>query len=219
MSARALWDKAKLKGSKTKIQAENVLLKREIAGREKQFGVELYDVLEEGDTPLTGLIKTPELFSALESQLRQPYEAARADMSKLKTEKDQRETEIVTTKAQKERELPATTAGDYLTKAGGWMQSTGTETGHMAKIQLIDHKMKTRKETFGVTVFEFLVAEEGERESVKSKMNHLFSNLSTKEKKIADCIDLAKKDVDAIKRTIRANEREIEKMEMQMRKS
>lgn len=207
----AIWDNLKNNTIKTKIRGEIALLEREMKSRQRKFGVELYDLLvDEKKSPLSELIKTPELFSAVEKQIKEPFESCKADIHMMEAERAAHKDEVQRSQANKDRAMPASTAGQMFSNAGSWMKGTASEVNHQTQIALIDTKVKSRKESFGIEAFAVIDKTPAEeKESLQAKLSHVISKLSEHEKKVSDCIEQAKKDVGIIQKKIQAKESEI----------
>jgi hypothetical protein len=181
------WNKVKNQGAKAKLQAEIKLLDLETHKRKQQFGVDLYELLAQQAK------LAPAFLSKLQAQIKEPYEQARTDISKLLVDKAQLQEDIDRIQCNADRARPAFTAKGHLIKAGQTVKDTGIEAKLQAQIVLLDRNIKMRKETFGLDVMALLDA------SPKLAKNNLLGNvaakLSSREQDIQKCIEKAQQDV------------------------
>jgi len=202
---------------KTKLRGEIALLDREIKARQNEFGIELYDLLIvlARSKSTFGPIKTPSVFHAIETSLKEPFEACHADIQQLKDQKDAKEQEVVHLEVNRERAPPARTNREALGKAGSWISDTSSEAKLAVQIKLLERQIQSRKEQFGIDVFVILDNNEDKKtgnrlSSPKKGIASRLSKLSNSEQEIEDCVDRAKKDVSSIRRRQQDKEREIE---------
>jgi hypothetical protein len=71
---------------KAKLRAAIVLVDREIASRQRAFGVEVYDKIASLDRSQS--ISTPAVFHAIETQMKIPLEQCRTDVLSLVNDRD-----------------------------------------------------------------------------------------------------------------------------------
>jgi hypothetical protein len=143
-------------GAKAKLKGEIALLDREIQTRRHSLGVELYNLLQLTEHSKTVNIATPSIFHANESQIKIPYEACRADLRILQNEMEAKRLELERIAVNRERARPPRTNQERLEKAGSWMSDTGSEAKLQVELKMLERKMKSRKEKFGVDVCEHL---------------------------------------------------------------
>lgn len=98
------FDSVKKSATKTKIQGEIVLLDREIAAIQKEFGVTLYDLLA---AAVDGNNATPALLKK-QPEIATVFEAFYKEIQKQQAEKDAKLKEIDHYDAKKDTRLPAT---------------------------------------------------------------------------------------------------------------
>jgi hypothetical protein len=213
-----LLDSAKGAAIRTKLKAEIVLLEREMAVRQKAFGIVMYDLMASMEAKGKIVIHSP--FHDTESLVLPSYEAAKVDMSEIQQRKDVKlaELEMLETDRMKEEYKPTDTAGQKAKAAGNWISYAGTETKLSASLALIDRELKIRKEAFGIDVYEAAVAQLAKAEEktptvggIKSALKNTKNLLSkvtggnssipettVTEMDIRECIEDAKTDIDRI---------------------
>lgn len=171
-----IWEKAKASAKTTKLQADILLLDREVTARKQKFGVELSDLLWDMDAKTTVGSRGSATTSGVLSQLRTEWEVAKADLTAI----HQRKNEI---QAKLNESSPATAAATsllagQLNKAGGdkghqqqqaatttnngsfmdKAKAAGTEGKRRAKLQLIERELKARKQQYGIDVYDKAVS-------------------------------------------------------------
>jgi hypothetical protein len=181
------WNKVKNEGAKAKLQAELKLLDRDAHKRKQQFGVDLYDLLSQQSK------LAPAYISKLQAQIKEPYEQARHDITRLQMDRAQLQEQIELLQCNADRARPAYTTKGHLLKAGQVVKDTGIEAKLQAQVVLVDRNIKIRKETFGVDVFTLLDANP---EAAKNNLiGNVAAKLSNREQEIQKCIEKAKHDV------------------------
>jgi hypothetical protein len=181
------WNRVKNQGLKTKLQGESKLLDRESLKRKQQFGVDLYDLLNQQNK------LAPAYLSKLQGTIKEPYDQARIDVTKLMLDKTKLQEQIDLLQCNSDRARPAFTTKGHLLKAGQLVKSTAEETALQAQME---RNMKLRKETFGVDVFALL---EANPEAAKNNLiGNVAAKLSSREQEIQRCIEKAKHDVSAV---------------------
>lgn len=204
----SLWDKVKKAGQKTKLRADIAMAEREVRGRQKKFGVDLYDVLTNDKQKLLG-VSAGTLFKGKKDELKMAFERARDDIAGKLARKEelQRKRDVLEVKGA--HTMPDTTVGEKMNKAGKAVADAGTDTKLRAQQALLDREIKIRKEEFGLEVFHVVKPSEQKDRGVKGALSNAISSLSEHEKDIQSIIDLAKKDVDAIDRKIQSLNRQM----------
>jgi len=209
----------------TKVKGEVALLDRESKVQRQAFGVELYDLLESMTVsqPLGGSVS---FLGTQSQQIKQVYDACQLDVRKLQDEQEAKRQEMEHLQVNRERALPVNTNQEKLQRAGQWVSSHTNETKLRAEITLLDRKIKSRKEVFGLDVFDLILDpvpgtspsailnEDSEGRSsilggVKDGIVNQLSKLSSDEKKIQQCIEKAKSDHALIQQRKERKEREI----------
>ena len=181
------WNKVKNQGAKAKLQAEVKLLERDTQKRKQQFGVDLYELLAQ-QTKLA-----PAYLSKLQAQIKEPYEQAKHDITRLLMDRAQLQEQIDLIQCNADRARPAYSTKGHLLKAGQVVKDTGIEAKLQAQVVLVDRNIKIRKETFGIDVFTLL---EANPEAAKNNLiGNVAAKLSNREQEIQKCIEKAKHDV------------------------
>lgn len=219
-------------GMRAKLQGECAMLDREIRARKCKFGVDLYDLLlkQEKEVPSVKSIK-----GSFRSTIAEHWETVRNDMMDMERKKDAMEVERTHEEVSRERGAPAISAGEKVQKAGQFVTSTGKETRLMAQMVMVDRDMKKRKEQFGIDVFEDATAVlEGSEHSAgssagaggaasakkRTSFKKGFTNaigkglqkVSSHEKEILTCVELAARDVGNTTRSKDIRLREMEEL-------
>ncbi|GKY91804.1 hypothetical protein MPSEU_000152100 [Mayamaea pseudoterrestris] len=195
------WNRVKNEGAKAKLQAELKLLDREVNKRQKLFGVDLYDLLSQQAK------LAPAFMSKLQAQVKEPYDQAKHDITKLQMDRLHLQEQIDLVQCNADRARPAYTTKGHLIKAGQTIKDTGIEAKLQAQVVLLDRNIKMRKETFGVDVFTLLQANP---EAAKNNLiGNMAAKLSSREQEIQKCIEKAKHDVTFIIKKKEYKEREI----------
>lgn len=202
-----LWDKAKNAGTRTKLQGEILLHEREIKARQQRFGVELFDLLESEKGAF--VVKTPGIFHANQEQVKGPYERCKNDVDSYQNDKDSHKQQIDMIQVSRDRSAPAYTARDKVNKAGEWMSNAGSEGKLQAQIALLDRKINSRKQEFGLEVYGLLEYKPADKGGVKGAVSNQLSKFSQKEKQIEECVEEVKKDVAFIQRRIQFKQDQI----------
>jgi hypothetical protein len=182
----SFFNKAKNATIKTKIKAELALLDRDEKARQRKFGVEIFNLLAASEN---------ETESFQESQANVMVEGCKADIQALlaqKEEKNQKQVDIATSRG---AAPPSVTTSEKFMKAGNRMGEAGTEAKLSMEKTVLDSKIKTRKETFGVEVYDLVATAD--------------DTPSSTQEGIQACISEAKKDVDHIRSKKEKKEAEI----------
>jgi predicted nucleic acid-binding Zn-ribbon protein len=214
----SMWDKVKKSGQKTKLRGNMALLDREATARKKVFGIDLYDMMTNDKNKLLG-VTAGTLFKGQQTELKEPFEKARDDISGIQAQKDIKQKDLDVLEVKGAGTLPDTTINQKMTKAGRAISNASNGTKLQAQIALLDREMKIRKEQFGVEVYGLSKASE-EKESgggIRASISSTLSSLSKQEKDIQECIDKAKKDVGAIEGRIKSKQTEIGILDEEMK--
>merc|ERR1712046_263959 len=127
----------------------------------------------------------------------------------------------------RERQMPATTNKEKFDNAGTAVVDSGKQAKLYAEITMLDRKIKQRKESFGVEVFDILIntttnyAVSGEsegagfRSSVANKVGQIAG--SNKEKDLEALMEKAKADVTAIRLKKEAKQRQVTLLEAELK--
>lgn len=224
--------KAKNTAIITKIKGEIALLDREDKVQRQAFGVELYNILDSMYSKSGGRDKVPHFLGKESQQIKQIFDVCQLDIRQLLDSKDVKEREVEHLQVDRERALPPTTNKEKLSRAGKWMSSQGNEAKLKAESALLDHKMKSRKGTFGIDVFsliagdasaESILGEDSSESSksgilsgVKSGITNQISKLSGDEKMIQEIIKKAKADDALIQQRKERKRREIIRLQQEV---
>lgn len=204
-----IWDKVKKEGQKVKLQGEIALLKRDITGRQKAFGVELYDLLTNDKQKLLG-VSAGTLFKGQQEELKEPFERAREDVVGIQSRKDQKQKELDVLEVKGAHTLPDYTVGQKANKAGRAIANGAKGTKLQAEMAFLDREIKVRKEQFGVDVFALARnSEERKSKNPVKRLSTAVANLSQQEQDIQACIDKAKADVTRLEGKIHSKQMEI----------
>lgn len=134
-------------GQKTKLKAEIALLDQNMKGRKQQFGVEMYDLMEQKKT-FGGKGET-------EPKVVEVFEGAEKDIAMIIEKKDAKQAEIDGLGQQDG--LPAETMGEKAKKAGNQAKDKAVKTKVQAEMALLDREIKIRKQVFGVDMFDAIM--------------------------------------------------------------
>ena len=205
-----IWNKMKKSGQKTKIRGEIALMEREINGRKKTFGIELYDMMTNDKNKLLG-VAAGTLFKGHQMELKEPFERARDDIAGIQARKDVKQKDLDVLEVKGASTMPDATLEQKMNKAGRAISNGASGTKLRGQMALLDREMKIRKEEFGIEVFDL---------SQGSKKNEsgdsILSGLSEQEHDIQSCIDKAKEDVAAIHDRIKSKESEMSTLDEEM---
>jgi len=131
-------------GQKTKLKTEIALLDQNMKGRKQTFGVDVYDLMEQKKT-FGGKSET-------EPKVVEVFESGEKDIAMIVEKKDAKQAEIDGLGAQEG--LPAETMGEKAKKAGNQARDAAVKTKIQAEMALLDREIKTRKQVFGVELFD-----------------------------------------------------------------
>lgn len=162
----------KAAGQKTKLKAEIAYLDQQMKGRKLQFGVEMYDLMEQKKT-FGGKSET-------EPKVLEVFEKAEKDIAIIIEKKDSKQSEIDDVEKARSGELPAESFQEKAFAAGNQAKNAGLKTKIQAEMALLDREIKSRKQLFGVEMFDALLQ---------------LSGFSPSDTEIKAIIDAAKKDI------------------------
>lgn len=134
-------------GQKTKLKAEIALLDQNMKGRKQQFGVEMYDLMEQKKT-FGGKSET-------EPKVVEVFESCEKDIAMVIEKKDAKQAEIDGLGQQDG--LPAETVGEKAKKAGNQAKDAAVKTKIQAEMALLDRETRARKQVFGVELFDAIM--------------------------------------------------------------
>jgi hypothetical protein len=209
-----LWDKAKKQGQKTKLRGQIHLSQREITGRKKKFGVELYDMLTNDKEKLLGVSAGTLFKDKSTEELKEPFERAKEEISAMQARKDVKQRELDAIEIDSHHSISDESIGEKAKRAGKAIADASVQAKIKAQMVLIDREMKIRKEKFGVEVFD--IAIQSDQHKKKDEGGPIMDSISEQEKDILDVIDSAKNDVLAMEEKQKALQREIGMIDEEM---
>jgi hypothetical protein len=205
-------------GQRAKLNGEMLLIDRDIVARKKEFGVELYDLIDIIERKSkTSMLSTPSLFKGIESQIQEYLEVCRKEVGDFEDSKSAKELEQTQLEVKRERETKAT--------IGKWMSRTGTDAKLTVEITMLERQIKQRKEKFGVDIWDIVAqpssivenvnieakkksglgkvtgALTGLTKGVTSSVANGLGKLSSDERTIQVCVEKAREDVDLFERS------------------
>jgi len=145
--------KAKNTAKSGKLKGEIMLLDREIKAKKQTFGIALSDSLWDVEAKQKALGGRE---SKILSSLSGPWADAREDLSKIREQKDDIQAKLDTAarlKKSAEENQDETPRASFTDKA----KAAGTEGKRRTKLQLLDRELKSRKQEFGVSVYDTAV--------------------------------------------------------------
>lgn len=215
---------------RTKLRGEIVLLEREQQARKKQFGVDLWDVIDSVETRRQhDILPTPFLFKGIEEKIKKPLEDCSRDTAAIYSSISEKETDLEVVQARRARTADS--------GVGSWISNGSQETKLQAELALLKRNAKIRKEEFGVEIWESVsedksitatVAREtkdkggalgkvggaigGIGKTVASGVTSGLGKLSDNERAIQACVKQAKDDMEYLQRSIERKRTMIESL-------
>ena len=199
LAANAAAAKTRVAAGTAKLRAEMALIDREINGRKKQFGVEMYDQM----SPLISSVdfytgpmyddeQMTELVRPLLIQTHKEVAALEAKVSQLK--EDVSAAEVGRTSA---FGAQSTTVQDKFKKAGKTVASAGVEGKLKAELRLVQNKITATKQEMGIELFgQFALLEDRE-------------NWLPKDRVVRGIYDSCRQDMEAIELKRRQKQQEL----------
>jgi hypothetical protein len=138
---------------KAKLKAEIALIEQNQKGRKQQLGVEMYDLMEQKKT-FGGKSET-------EPKVVEVFEKAEKDIAIIVEKKDAKQADIDTVTKSRDGELPAESFQEKAKAAGNQAKNAGIRTKIQAEMALLDREIKSRKQLFGIELFDALLPMEG----------------------------------------------------------
>lgn len=138
----------KAAGMKTKAKGEIALLDNNMKGRKQQFGVEMYDLMEQKKT-FGGKSET-------EPKVVEVFDLAAKDIAMIIEKKDAKQGEIDALGAG-DKDLPAESMGEKAKKAGNQAKDAAFKAKIQGEMALLDREIKGRKQLFGVQLFDAIM--------------------------------------------------------------
>jgi hypothetical protein len=130
---------------KTKLKAEIAFLDNTMKGRKQQFGVEMYDLMDQKKT-FGGKSET-------EPKVVEVFDAAEKDIAMIIEKKDAKQGEIDALGAQ-HKDLPAESYGEKAKKGVNQAKDAAVKAKIQAEMALLDREIKGRKQLFGIQLFD-----------------------------------------------------------------
>ena len=141
-------DKAKNAAKTTKLKGEIALLDRDIKAKKQKFGIEVSDLLWDMEAKQKALGGRESVFL---TSLRTQWDVAKADLQKTREKKEE-----IQSKLDAAGELKRSGEQDDAS-AMDKAKAVGTEGKRRAKLQLLDRELKSRKQQFGIDVYDAAV--------------------------------------------------------------
>ena len=140
-------------GQKTKLKAEIALIDQQMKGRKQQFGVEMYDLMEQKKT-FGGKSET-------EPKVVEVFEKAEKDIAIIVEKKDAKQADIDNVTKSRDGQLPPESIQEKAKAAGNQAKNAGMKTKIQAEMALLDREIKSRKQLFGIEMLDALLQMEG----------------------------------------------------------
>jgi hypothetical protein len=180
---KKFWNSVKEQGRKVQLQGEIQWLKRQIVARQRQLGVDLFDLVTNEKQTLLG-VSAGTLFASTPPELltwKEPLEQLQEGMRVLKDKHGRLEDKCqallnVQTHSDDDRASSSSSALDKIKIAAQRKQL-------QAQLLVLEQQMKMKKERFGVSIFHGL------------ELGKDLTKLSPQEQRVQECIDAALADV------------------------
>jgi hypothetical protein len=161
-----IFDSVKNSAAKAKLNAEIVLLDRQINTQLHSFGVEFFDKLVKAAAPYsnssTSTLNAAVLpSSAVADAMRSVFDECRHDVQAKQNEHDANRIEAEKVACNKERSAAKSLNQSTMTKAGNWMTDTSKEAQLKVRNKLLEREINQRKGQFGVEVFDIVLTAMG----------------------------------------------------------
>jgi hypothetical protein len=212
----------------TKLRGEIALIDRELATRQKAFGVELYDIVaSQQANHKDDILETPSLFQTVENEIREPLEQCSKDVRVMEMEKRNIANELELMEVRRMRDAEGGGMGQR-------MSDSAKATELNVKAKYLDREMLLRKEKFGLEVWDKVASVQwlhqavvsetknksglgivtgavgGLAKGVKGTVTKTLGKASGDEREIEACVDKAKKDVKFIEEKKRRKQTEMD---------
>ena len=138
--------------TQTKAKGEIALLDNNMKSRKQQFGIEMYDLMEQKKT-FGGKSET-------EPKVVEVFDQAAKDIAMIIEKKDAKQGEIDALGAN-DKDLPAESMGEKAKKAGNQAKDAAVKAKTQAEMALLDREIKGRKQLFGIQLFDAIMQMEG----------------------------------------------------------
>jgi len=150
-----IWTKVKNAGSfvkaaslKTKAKGEIAFLDNNMKGRKQQFGIEMYDLMQQKKTFGGKGESDPKVVEV--------FEQAEKDIAMIIEKKDAKQGEIDALGAA-DKELPAESVSERAKKAGNQARDAAIKAKLQGEMALLDREIKIRKQHFGIQLFDAIM--------------------------------------------------------------
>jgi hypothetical protein len=187
---------AMIAGQKTKLTGEILLADREVKGRKHKFGIELYDLLGP-------MASSPDFFAAddpLTTTLRPPLLTAQREIAALAIKRGKTKEDIAQAEIKRKASFPdkAMTIADKMKNGAKSAGLAGNEAKLATELSMVEGKIRTYKQEFGLTIYEIFVDLEDQKSWLPTDRN------------IRSMYDQARKDVEKLiqKRTTKVEQLE-----------
>jgi hypothetical protein len=175
---------AMIAGQKTKLTGEILLADREVKGRKQKFGVELYDLLGP-------MASSPDFFAAddpLTTTLRPPLLTAQREIAALAIKRGKIKEDIAQAEIKRKASFPdkAMTIADKMKNGAKSAGLAGNEAKLATELSMVEGKIRTYKQEFGLTIYEIFVDLEDQKSWLPTDRN------------IRSMYDQARKDVEKL---------------------
>jgi hypothetical protein len=128
------------------------MIDRDLSNRKKALGVELFDLIEAQSKSKAGaVLSTPAAMKTIEREIRGPLNICTEEVYKLYLEKKDLESQLELLEARQEREK--------FSSENSWTKrvaDSAKETKIWAQLKLIENQIKSKKEKFGLEVWDVL---------------------------------------------------------------
>ena len=142
-------DSVQSAGQRAKLNGEIVLIDRDLAARKKLFGVELYDAIDLIEKKnKTAILSTPNLFKGIETQISEPLDVCRKEITVMEGEKAAKESEQTHLEVKRERETKPS--------IGTWVSRSSADAKLTVEIAMLERNIKIRKEKFGLDIWDII---------------------------------------------------------------
>eukprot|EP00584_Thalassiosira_punctigera_P010215 CAMPEP_0172546856 /NCGR_PEP_ID=MMETSP1067-20121228/16528_1 /TAXON_ID=265564 ORGANISM="Thalassiosira punctigera, Strain Tpunct2005C2" /NCGR_SAMPLE_ID=MMETSP1067 /ASSEMBLY_ACC=CAM_ASM_000444 /LENGTH=239 /DNA_ID=CAMNT_0013333845 /DNA_START=95 /DNA_END=814 /DNA_ORIENTATION=- len=216
--------------NRAKLTGEIALLDRDITVRKKQFGVELYDIVDKHEKQkkkgANSMLEIPGIFKTIEHEIKEPVDKLSKEIRVLELEKRGVENEIELQGARQYRDV-GTPASVGLGKN---VADKAKEAQLFVQIKYLDREMLIRKENFGLAIWDAVseqqwiheaLADEtkdkhglgviagtvgGLTKGIKGTVAKTLGAFSSDEREIAACVNKAKEEVKSMEEKKRRKE-------------
>ena len=220
-------------GKRAQLTGEIKMIERDLVNRKKALGVELFDTIEAQSKSKAGaILQTPAAMKTIEREIRGPLNICTEEVYKLDLEKKDLENQLELLQARQDREK--------FSSENSWTRKItdgATETKIWAQLKLIEGSMKSKKEQFGLEVWDTLAQPawlhdtlkqesagkksigaamggvvDGVVKGTKGTVGKVVGRLSTEERQVEEVVKKAKSDIDFLEESKRRKQAEIDRI-------